>query len=816
MDARTLRVLEFPKILELLAAEASTTLGAAACRALRPRSDRGWIERRLDETSEARSLLASFGAPPFGGLTDVRDLLERAREGGGLAEGELLAVADAAAALTRLRDYYYRGRENAPRLWAMAQRLGDYQELEAAIRAVIDDEGQVRPNASVELARLNREVRRVEDTLRSRMETILRREMSRGTLQEPVIVQRAGRWCLAVQASQQSRVQGILHDRSDTGATVFLEPAETVELGNRLRELEIAVRQEIARLLAELTRQVAARAEELRRDLRVAAVLDLATAKARLAERMQAHRPSLRSDGYLELRRARHPLLTGEVVPNDVWIGREFTTLVITGPNTGGKTVVLKTVGLLTLMAQAGLHIPAGPTSEVNVFDHVFADIGDEQSIEQSLSTFSSHMTHIVRIVNQVAARRRQAASSRGDRPGAKQTQQPGPNEKSSQPASVPVNALVLLDEIGAGTDPAEGSALARALLEQLHEAGCRTIATTHYNELKTFAYQRAGMENASVEFDDKTLAPTYRLLIGHAGASNALAVAQRLGLPRRIVALARRLLGRRGREVDEALRAIERSRRRLEDQRREAEDLSAQLERLRAQHERELARLEEERKRLAQRGYERARQIVAAAEEQARRIIAELQRQPRQSKTTQRLREGLAELAARVEAEGRELVGTDARTTQSPSLFQAGDRVRIKSSGSEGVVEQVEADAAVVRVGKLAVEAPLSDLEPAGEPGVSAEAAALAQRMRSKKALTVPTEIHLLGMRADEAIHVLEKFLDDAFLAGHARVRIVHGKGTGALRQAIHQWLREHPMVRGFSLAQPSEGGSGVTIVQL
>ncbi|MCX7600157.1 MAG: Smr/MutS family protein, partial [Armatimonadetes bacterium] len=367
-----------------------------------------------------------------------------------------------------------------------------------------------------------------------------------------------------------------------------------------------------------------------------------------------------------------------------------------------------------------------------------------------------------------------------------------------------------------AGTDPAEGSALARALLEELHEAGCRTIATTHYNELKTFAYQRKGMENASVEFDEKTLKPTYRLLIGHAGASNALAVAQRLGLPRRIVASARRLLGRRGREVDEALRAIERSRRSLEDRRREAEDLSAQLERLRAQHERELARLEEERKRLAQRGYERARKIVAAAEEEARRIIAELQRQPRQSKVTQRLREELTSLAAHVEAQGRELLGVEAGTGQPRLLLRAGDWVRIKSSGNEGEIEQVEADRAVVRVGKLAVEAPLSDLELADEPGVSPEASALAQRMRSKKALSVPTEIHLLGMRADEAIHVLEKFLDDAFLAGHPRLRIVHGKGTGALRQAIHAWLREQPMVRGFALASPSEGGSGVTIVEL
>ncbi|MCD6350498.1 MAG: endonuclease MutS2, partial [Armatimonadetes bacterium] len=573
MDAHSLRVLEFPKILDLLAAQASTSLGRARCLRLKPSRDRQWVERRLEETDQARQLLAERGDPPFGGLSDLRELLDRARQVGGLTESELLQVADTAAALGRLRRYYYDGREVAPQLASLAEELGDYDELVEAIRAAISDEAEVRPDASPELQRLTRELRRLEEQLRSRLEAIVRRELDRGVLQDPMIVQRAGRWCLAVQSSQQSRFRGILHDRSDSGATVFMEPAETVELGNRLRETEVALRQEVQRILAELSRAVAARARGIRRDLGTAAMLDFIGAKARLAESMRANRPALRDDGYVELRSARHPLLGEDVVANDLWIGRDFTTLIITGPNTGGKTVALKTLGALVLMAQAGLFIPAGPTSQVNVFDWVFADIGDEQSIEQSLSTFSSHMTQIVRIMNRVAARRRQSEG--------------------------PVNALVLLDEIGAGTDPEEGSALASAILDELHAAGCRTVATTHFNALKMFAHEREGMENASVQFDVRTLQPTYHLLIGHPGASNALEIAQRLGLPRRVVRAARALLGSRGRRVEKVLRRLDRSRRDLDRERQEAEELQAELEELRRRHEREVRELQEERRRL-------------------------------------------------------------------------------------------------------------------------------------------------------------------------------------------------------------------------
>jgi DNA mismatch repair protein MutS2 len=457
-------------------------------------------------------------------------------------------------------------------------------------------------------------------------------------------------------------------------------------------------------------------------------------------------------------------------------------------------------------MAQAGLHIPAGPTSQVNVFEHIFADIGDEQSIEQSLSTFSSHMTQIVRVLNRVAARTQLVEGE-------------APEEGW---------ALVLLDEIGAGTDPTEGSALARAVLSELHEAGCRTMATTHYNELKTFAYEQPGMENASVEFDVRTLRPTYRVLIGHAGASNALEIAQRLGLAKRIVSRARDMLGEQGREVDQALRRMDQSRRKLDDERREQREQTVELERARKRHEKEIERLEEERRKVSQAGHERAREIVARAEEEARRIIAELQRQPKQSKTTQTLREQMAELKGQVE-QAAETFEAEAPVKRPPppgpeaddvyaaiEPFRAGDRVFVKSIGTEGTVERAGEETAVVLVGKLNLEVPVGELRHAPEVKVSEEAAALAARMRTLKALSAPTEIEVRGTTVEEALHVLDKFMDDALLAGHKRVRIIHGKGTGVLRAAVHQWLKKHPSVRSFALAPSSEGGIGATDVEL
>jgi len=558
MDAHTLRVLEYQKITARLAAGCACTLGSRRVEALKPHSDVAWVEARLEETSQARRALADEGDVPFGGLTDIGEPINRARTGRMLEGHEILRVAAAARASRLVAEYFTRAADQAPDLFAMADRLGTYEELESEAKRCLDEEGEVREDASQALVNLRRRETSLHERIRAELEALAEHAVRRGLSRERLIVQRSGRYCIPIRAPEQSRFPGIVHDRSDSGATVFIEPQRIVERGNELRDTELAIEEEIRRILRELSGVIGAWAEALERDQRTLGLLDFIVAKARLAGEMGATNPRVGDEGVLSLRSARHPLLTGQVVPIDVWAGDDFRTLVITGPNTGGKTVALKTVGLLTLMAQSGMHVPADAGTEVAVFDHVFADIGDEQSIEQSLSTFSSHMTQIVKIVHRVDAEGRRAERQGEDRG---------------------VNTLVLLDEIGAGTDPTEGAALAQAILEELHAAGCVTIATTHYNDLKVFAYTTEGVENASVEFDVRTLEPTYHLRIGQPGSSNALQIARRLGLPRQITRRGSEFLDEDDVAFEDLIRQLEGSRRALDRQRTEATQARADLE---------------------------------------------------------------------------------------------------------------------------------------------------------------------------------------------------------------------------------------------
>jgi DNA mismatch repair protein MutS2 len=811
MDARTLRVLEYPKILEMLAACAVCSLGKDRARRLEPQTDLREIQERQAETSEACHLLDSGSAPPFGGLTDVTPLVRQARAVNHLLPEELLHIADACYATARMQDYLTHGASETPRLTELAERLGPQQELETAIRRCISEDAEVRPDASSELSRLNARATTLQGRLRDRMDSILGREAGRGILQEPLIVLRAGRYCLPVQSSHQGKFQGVMHDRSDSGMTVFMEPLEIVPLGNELRETELAIDEEITRILADLTRQVSAAGSTIESNLRVLGVLDFIFAKARLSARMQATLPIATPEPIVELRGARHPLISGKVVPTDVWLGREFSTLIITGPNTGGKTVTLKTVGLLTLMAMSGLHVPAEVGSEIGVFANVYADIGDEQSIEQSLSTFSSHMSQIVKIVNRVRA---------GTLPGRK------PRGEAT---------LVLLDEVGAGTDPSEGSALAKAVLTELHAAGCRTIATTHYNELKIFAYATPGTENASVEFDIKTLQPTYHLRIGQSGSSNAFDIAQRIGLPKRIVAAAREMRGEQQQEIEAFWKQMEQKRRALSDSHADARRAREEVEKLKRQYSDDLQRVRDLREKLLESGYDEAAKVVRDAEAEAQRIIADLQRQPRQSVVTEQRRREIAELKRKVEKEREEASsppgplslaspaepalerGSTAPVAAPPKQLAVfvGDSVHVPQFGKDGTVLEIIGERVAVQVGKLRVEVPLADLEPAHDQP-SEEAKALAERMHTRKAFEVPTEIDLRGMMVDEAILILEKYIDDAFLAKLPKVRLIHGKGTGALREGITRYLRGNKRVKSFALAPFSEGGAGATEVTL
>ena len=797
MDARSLRVLEYPEIISRLSDQAATSLGRRRCQQLTPSSDEAQIRQQLAETSEARRLLEA-SPPSFGGITDVRSLLERARVGSLLEPSELLAIRDLADACRRLVNYFERARLQAPNLAELALRLGDYSDLSQQITRCIGDDAEIATDASRHLAELYARSRRLYQQIQNQMDQLIDRYRQRGVLQDPVVVQRAGRWCLPVQVQEQARVSGIVHDRSTSGATVFMEPTEVIHLGNELRATELAIAEEKRRILQELTGQVAAHQAQLSQDLQRLAVLDFIFAKGRLSIVQEGIEPEITSQqGYVNLHEARHPLLEGKVVPINLWLGDDFTTLVITGPNTGGKTVSLKTLGLLTLMAQSGLHVPAEPGTKIPVFSAVYADIGDEQSLEQSLSSFSSHMTQIIKIVHRVSAIKR---------------------------AGKAVNVLVLLDEIGAGTDPSEGAALAMSLLEWFHEAGCRTVATTHYNELKAFAYAREGMENASVEFDVQTLSPTYHLQIGSPGSSNAFEIAQRLGLPAEMASRGRDLLEGESRDFVRALERVQEAQRRLHAEQRQAQQTRQELEGLRDQYERQSAQLQQQREQVVRESLEEARQIVADARRRADQIISQLQQQDRHTAESEKLRQELKDIEADIEQAQqefeREQQAADQLALRELPLVESisrGDRVYVPAFSREGIVREVlDEETVLVQIGQISIELDISDLrQPPEQPEQTAPESGI-QPVQARKIVNVPRELKLRGMTVEEALAELDKYLDDASLAGLDEVRIIHGKGSGALREAVHLYLHEHPAVRDFHLADRAGGGEGATEVEL
>lgn len=804
MDERTLRVLEYPNIIQMLTERCASSLGKARAEALSPSTDLRRARAALSETSEAAALVREWSYFPFGGLSDISELLARARTGLFLEGAALLRVADCLRAAVAVHRYLERGQDLGPTLWHLGEHLTLASELQRDIEKALDDEGRVKPDASPELIRLHRQATSLEEAMRQRLGTIMRQAAERDLLQEALIVSRDGRFCVPVKATVQSRFQGIVHDRSASGATVFMEPLEIVERGNRLRETYLAIRDEQEAVLRALTHHVGDISESVQSDQQTLGLLDFISARARLALEMDAAPPELADDGVTSLRSARHPFIADQhVVPTSIWIGDEFSTLVITGPNTGGKTVCLKTLGLLTLMAMSGLHIPAEAGSRVSVFENVWADIGDEQSIEQSLSTFSSHMTQIVKVINRIYARR----------------------QRSEESNSRPLSALVLLDEVGAGTDPTEGAALARTILSFLHQSGCRTVATTHYNSLKLFAYAQEGMQNASVQFDPRTLQPTYRLLIGSPGSSNAFEIAQRLGLPRRLVSDARASLDDEQLTAEQAISQMRSSQQRYDRQTHNLKQESRQMEQLQQEYEEKLAALESRETEAMRDGFRKAREIVQQAEEQARQIIARLQAESRQSRTTQQLRDQVSTLRREV-ARAAETYEKDAApapveptpqddASASPAL-SPGDWVHVSSLRKDGsIIRQIDAETYEVSVQNMRVQAKLTDLTAPKDPP-RPEATELARRMQARKARSTSPEIHLRGRNVAEALLELEKYLDDASLAGLQQVRIVHGKGTGTLRQALREYLATSSQVRSFETAPQSEGGTGVTVVYL
>jgi DNA mismatch repair protein MutS2 len=790
LNLKSLKLLEFYKIREKLSERTESSLGKELASVLVPAVSVSEIEHLQKETGEALSLLMKRGTPPLYGIHAIASDVKRAELGGMLSPSALLKIGESLRVSRALKSYMRESREDKTDSYTIIGDLIDtlsvYKHIEESINNAIIGENEISDNASSTLRNIRRQIRSKNDGIREKLNSMISSSTYKKYLQDSIITMRDGRYVIPVKQENRSSVPGLVHDISSSGATAFVEPMAVVELNNELRELEIKEREEIERILLELSSYVAEEAEGIRGNELILSRIDFAFAKGKLALDMKATQPILNDRGLINIKKARHPLLTGKVVPIDVYLGGDFNTLIITGPNTGGKTVTLKTVGLLTLMGQSGLHIPADFNSQLAVFDQVFADIGDEQSIEQSLSTFSSHMTNIVQIFAELKA-----------------------------------NSLVLFDELGAGTDPVEGAALAMAILDQLKNRQIRTLATTHYSQLKVYALTSDNVKNASVEFDVETLSPTYKLLIGVPGKSNAFEISKRLGLPEHIINQARELVSQENIEFEDVLQAMDRDRRMAEENKLEAEKIKKEIEALRAEMERERKKLEETREKIIQKAREEALQIVRSAKESSdllagelRDLAAELDKEKarRLQEAQDMIRE---ELKNRESAAGNGI--KEVISNKPPKNLMAGESVEVLTLNQKGIVLTPPDDKqnVDVQIGIMKVTVKLSTLRRCKDeqPTVAQRGGKTSLGAKSK---TIKTELDLRGKNIEEGILEVDKYLDDAYVSGLKEVFIIHGKGTGALREGIKQYMKTHRHVMTMRAGKYGEGGDGVTVVEL
>ena len=790
MNQKTLAKLEFDKIISRLEEEAGSFRGRQLCRRLKPMNDIEKINTFQEQTAAAFTRIIKKGRISFSDAAPVEESMKRLEIGGALSISELLRICRLLANTARAKSY---GRHDtqedaADCLDAFFDQLEPLTNLSSEIERCIISEEEVSDDASSTLKHIRRSMGAVNDRIHSTLSGLVNGSL-RTYLQDPIITMRGDRYCIPVKAEHRSQVQGLIHDQSSTGSTLFIEPMAVVKLNNDLKELYAKEQEEIQVILARLSEETAQYIDEIRSDYRAMTELDFIFARGALALSMRGSRPVLNEEGRIHIREGRHPLLDQEtVVPITVTLGEDFTLLIITGPNTGGKTVSLKTVGLLTLMGQSGLHIPAGDRSELAVFRQVYADIGDEQSIEQSLSTFSSHMTNIVSFLKKVDER-----------------------------------SLVLFDELGAGTDPTEGAALAASILSYLHSRNIRTMATTHYSELKVYALSTPGVENACCEFDVESLRPTYRLLIGIPGKSNAFAISGKLGLPDFIIEDARKRLSEQDISFEDLLTDLEARRRTIEKEREEIAACRKEAEALREQAQKRQDRLDEQRDRILREANEKASAILREAKEVADETIRNFHKFGKENisaaemeKERERLRKKIKDTSsASVKSSPR------ARKTHRPEEFKLGETVKVLSMNLTGTVQTLPDSRGnvTVQMGILRSQVNISDLEITEDADMHTPKK-LNRTSRGKikmsKSLTVSPEINLLGKTVDEAVAELDKYLDDALLSHLSTVRVVHGKGTGALRKGIHEYLRRQKHVRSYHLAEYGEGDAGVTIVEL
>ena len=790
MNQKTLIKLEYNKIIELLTDHASSFGGQNRCRKLKPMTDIDAVRRSQEETAAAFTRIVKKGRPSFGNVQPVNDSLKRLEIGGILGSGELLRICKVLENAAQVKSYgrHENSDDQEDCLDPLFARLEPLSFLSAEIRRCIPEEDEISDDASPALKQIRRSMGQINDKVHSTLSSLVNGSL-RTYLQDPIITMRGDRYCIPVKAEYRSQVAGLIHDQSATGSTLFIEPMAVVKLNNDLKELYAKEQEEIQVILARLSADTAGYTDAIHTDYTVLTDLDFIFAKGALALEENASMPIFNTEGRIHIREGRHPLLDRKtVVPITVMLGEDFDLLIVTGPNTGGKTVSLKTVGLFSLMGQAGLHIPALDRSELAIFHQVYADIGDEQSIEQSLSTFSSHMTNIVSFLKDVDE-----------------------------------HSLVLFDELGAGTDPTEGAALAISILHYLHERGIRTMATTHYSELKVYALSTPGVENACCEFDVETLRPTYHLLIGIPGKSNAFAIAGKLGLPEHIIADARTRLSEQDESFEDLLTDLESSKRTIEKEQAEIAAYKRELERLKTEINEKKEKLEAQRERIIREANEKARDILSDAKETADETIRAFRKSGKDQMSAAELERERERLRKKIDSvSSHTKLGIDKPKKQhKPSDFKLGESVKVLSMNLTGTITSLP-DAkgnVTVQMGILHSQVHISDLEILEEaPSYSAKGMHRTSKgkMKMGKSFSVSPEINLLGKTVDEAVAALDKYLDDASLAHLSSVRVVHGKGTGALRAGIHNYLRRQKHVKSFRLGAFGEGDAGVTIVEL
>lgn len=790
MNKKTLAKLEYNKIIELLTDHASSFSGKELCRRLKPMTSLSDIQIAQEETGAAFTRIVKKGRPSFGGCNPVNDSLRRLEIGGSLGSGELLRICKLLETAGRAKAYgrHDNADDTEDCLDSYFAQLNPVSILTTEIRRCIIEEDEISDEASPALKHIRRQMAQINDKVHATLSGMVNGSL-RTYLQDPIITMRGNRYCIPVKAEYRSQVPGMIHDQSSTGSTLFIEPMAVVKLNNDLKELYGKEQEEIQVILARLSADAAEYISDIQTDYTVLRTLDFIFAKGSLAIDMNASLPLFNTEGRIHIREGRHPLLDKRsVVPITLTLGDTFDLLIVTGPNTGGKTVSLKTVGLFTLMGQAGLHIPALDRSELAVFTEVYADIGDEQSIEQSLSTFSSHMTNIVSFLKKV-------------------------DDQS----------LVLFDELGAGTDPTEGAALAISILNHLHMRGIRTMATTHYSELKVYALSTPGVENASCEFDVETLRPTYHLLIGIPGKSNAFAIAGKLGLPNFIIEDAKTRLTEQDESFEDILTDLETSRRTIEKEQETIASYKREIERLKQETQKKQEKLEEQRDRILREANEKAHAILAEAKETADETMRNFHKFGKANISAAEMERERERIRKKMESTRSGMMKEPAKPKKEykPSDFKLGESVKVLSMNINGTVASLPDNKGnlTVQMGILRSQVNISDLEIIDETPAYLKKTTRAGgkgKIKMSKSLSVSTEINLLGKTVDEAVAELDKYLDDASLAHLSSVRIVHGKGTGALRKGIHQYLRRQKHVRSFRLGEFGEGDAGVTIAEL